>query len=102
FLLQLDHLREAFLLDLEANADRVERALHQLVELPIALGGHRAIADDERPAIWLAAVAVGALAVPIALEERVRRSRVIRDRVAVLRIVPGDARRDRVVRAHRL
>src|ERR1051326_1524932 len=33
FLLQLDQLREAFLLDLEAHADRLERALHQLVAL---------------------------------------------------------------------
>src|SRR5262249_4548746 len=102
FGLQLDQLREALLLYLHADADRVERALHQLVELAIALRGLRVVADDERAPVRLVPIAVRSLAVAIALGEGGRGARIVLDGAHVLRIVAGDAGRNRILRADRL
>src|SRR5207247_3422404 len=101
-LLQLEQLREALFLDLEPHADRIERALEPLVELPVALGGRRGVADDERRAVRLPAVAVRALAVAELLKQRIRGSRIVGNEAAVARIVAGDPGRHRVLGAHRL
>ena len=101
-LLELEQLREALFLDLEPHADRIERALEQLVELPVALGGRRGVADDERRAVGLPAVAVRALAVTELLEQLIRGARIVGNEAAVARIVAGDPRRHRVLGAHRL
>src|SRR5204863_10081849 len=101
-LLEHEQLREALFLDLEPHADRIERALEQLVELPVALGRRRSVADDERRAVRLPAVAVRALAVAELLEQRIRGARIVGNEAAVARIVAGDPGRHRVLGAHRL
>src|SRR5205085_4632684 len=101
-LFQLQQIGEAVLLDLETDADGVHAALEELVELPVALGLRRGIADDERRAIGLAPVAVGRLPVAVAVEQRIGGARIVRNRAAIVGIVPGDTRRYRVMGAHRL
>src|SRR5207302_10529023 len=101
-LLRLEIFGKALLLDLHVDADRIERALGQLVELPVALGRCRGVADDERLAVRLAAIAVGTALVAVAVEDRAGRARIVRNHARVPRVVAGHAGRDGVLRAHRL
>ena len=87
--------------ELDADADRVDRLAPQLVVLAVddAAGGR--VADDERLAVRHAPVAVGAALVAEAVEQPVGEVGIALVERAVVRIVADHARRDRHLGGHR-
>src|SRR6266699_6825365 len=93
--LQLEQIGEAVLVDFQVDADRVERALHQFVELAVALDRDRGITDDEGLAVGHRAIAVHAPPVAEFVEQSVGGPRIVRDAELVARIMARDAGRNR-------
>ena len=89
-------------MDLQPDADGIERALHELVELAVALGRGRGIANHQRLSIGQRTEAVAAFAITEFVEQRIRELRRVRDDRAVLRVVTCDTRRHGELRADRL